>query len=292
MNKPLPLLLITGAAFGFNFPLGKLASAAGVNPALWAIVICLGAGLVMMVMSVIFEESVPVPGIARYAAVSGFIANVVPHFLIFAAIPHIGSGLAAIMVALSPVFTALLSILLRVRPPNAWGLAGIGFGLTGAVIIIVARNADFVAEQSLWLFLAAAIPVSLGLGNVHRTMAWPRGAQPMRLASVTNLAAVPPLLLAAYLWGGTGLAALLAVPGLVAAQVVASSIMFTTYFRLQQAGGPTYLSQLGYVAAVLGVGAGIIFLGETYPPLLWAGVAVVAIGITLSTIGQKRSTRG
>jgi drug/metabolite transporter (DMT)-like permease len=88
------------------------------------------------------------------------------------------------------------------------------------------------------------------------------------------------------------LAALLAVPGLVAAQVVASSIMFTTYFRLQQAGGPTYLSQLGYVAAVLGVGAGIIFLGETYPPLLWAGVAVVAIGITLSTIGQKRSARG
>ena len=43
MNRPLPLLLVTGTAFGCNFPLGKLAVAAGVNPALWAIVICLGA---------------------------------------------------------------------------------------------------------------------------------------------------------------------------------------------------------------------------------------------------------
>ncbi|WP_374330081.1 hypothetical protein [Aestuariivirga sp.] len=45
MNRPLVLLLVTGLAFGANFPLGKLAVAAGVNPALWAAVICLGAGL-------------------------------------------------------------------------------------------------------------------------------------------------------------------------------------------------------------------------------------------------------
>ena len=34
MNRPLVLLLVTGLAFGCNFPLGKLAVAAGVNPAL------------------------------------------------------------------------------------------------------------------------------------------------------------------------------------------------------------------------------------------------------------------
>jgi hypothetical protein len=45
MNRPLVLLLVTGLAFGCNFPLGKLAVAAGVNPALWAAVICLGAGI-------------------------------------------------------------------------------------------------------------------------------------------------------------------------------------------------------------------------------------------------------
>ena len=45
MNRPAVLLLVTGMSFGGNFPLAKLAVAAGVSPAMWAAVICLGAGL-------------------------------------------------------------------------------------------------------------------------------------------------------------------------------------------------------------------------------------------------------
>jgi drug/metabolite transporter (DMT)-like permease len=52
-------------------------------------------------------------------------------------------------------------------------------------------------------------------------------------------------------------------------------------------GGPTYLSQIGYVAAAVGVGVGVAFLGERYPPMVWLGVAVVAAGIALATIAQS-----
>ena len=41
--------------------------------------------------------------------------------------------------------------------------------------------------------------------------------------------------------------------------------MFITFFRLQQLGGPTYLCQIGYVAAVVGVALGVFYFGETYP---------------------------
>ena len=292
MNKPLPLLLITGIAFGCNFPLAKLGVAAGVNPALWAIVICLGVGLVTLALSLTIEKSPSVPGIYRYAAISGLVSNVIPLFLTFAAIPHIGSGLAAIMVATSPVATALLSMLLKVRPPSVLGLAGIGLGLAGAVAIIIARNASFTAGESLWLFLAASIPVFLGFGNVYRTMAWPKGAGPMRLASMVNLGAVPPLALIGYLWNGFDLWPLLDVPYVVAAQLISATVMYLTFFRLQAVGGPTYLSQIGYVAAIVGVGFGVTLLGETYPAMVWAGVAVVAAGIALSTLAQVRAARG
>lgn len=291
MNKPLPLLLITGIAFGCNFPLGKLAAQAGVNPALWAVVICLGAGLVMLAVALTFETVPAVPGILRYAAISGFISNVIPLFLTFAAIPHIGSGLASIMVALSPVATALLSMLLKVRPPSLLGLGGIALGLVGAITIIIGRNASFSTGQSHWLLLALLIPVFLGFGNVYRTMAWPKGAGPMRLAAMINLAAVPPLLVLAWSRGGIDLAPFAAVPLLVAAQLAASSIMYLTFFRLQAVGGPTYLSQIGYVAAVIGVGIGVTFLGEAYPAIVWAGVAVVASGIALSTLAQVRAAK-
>ena len=88
VNRPLPLLLVTGLAFGCNFPLGKLAVAAGVNPALWASVICLGAGPCRAGGGHACSRPSPaVPGMLRYAAISGLISNVIPLFLTFAAIP-------------------------------------------------------------------------------------------------------------------------------------------------------------------------------------------------------------
>lgn len=291
MNRPLVLLLVTGLAFGCNFPLGKLAVAAGVNPALWAAVICLGAGIAVGVAALLFETSGKVSGLYRYAVVSSVISNVIPLALTFAAIPHIGSGLTAILVATSPVTTAVLSMGLRIRPPSPLGLLGIAVGLAGAVTIIVARHVGFAAEESRWLLLAALIPVFLGAGNVYRTAAWPPGAGPMRLGAIVNLAAVPPLLALAWALGGLDLAPLAAIPVLVAGQVVAATVMYLTFFRLQAVGGPTYLSQIGYVAAAVGVAVGVSFLGERYPPLVWAGISVVAAGIGLTTLAQARAVR-
>jgi drug/metabolite transporter (DMT)-like permease len=173
----------------------------------------------------------------------------------------------------------------KVRPPTTLGLLGIGFGLAGAVLIVAAGELSF-AGGGAWLALAAAIPLLLGIGNVYRSFAWPAGAGPLRLGAAVNLAAVPPLAVLAMAAGGLDLELLLAVPGLVAAQLTASTVMYLTFFRLQAVGGPTYLSQIGYVGAVIGVGAGVLLLGESYPPRVWAGIGVVAVGIALSTLAQ------
>lgn len=283
MNRPVLLLLGTGTALGFYFPLGKLALAQGVAPALWAAVISGGAGLVLLGVARVTEGGLPVTtGMLRFALVSGLISYVVPNFLTFLVIPQIGSGLTAVMFALSPLVTALVSTLLRVRPPSRAGLAAVGVGLAGVLGIILSKGLDGAAGSGHWLVLALCIPVSLGLGNVFRTLAWPVGAGPRGLASATNLAAVPFLLLVDVgQTGGVDLAPLLALPGLVALQIAVSSTMFLMFFRLQQIGGPTYLSQIGYVAAAVGAGIGTAFLGETYPAGVWLGAAVVAVGIGL-----------
>jgi drug/metabolite transporter (DMT)-like permease len=64
--------------------------------------------------------------------------------------------------------------------------------------------------------------------------------------------------------------------------------MFLMFFRLQQIGGPTYLSQIGYVAAAVGVVIGVTWLGETYPAGVWTGTAIIAGGIALATFAQFR----
>ena len=290
MNRPVFLLIGTGTALGLNFPIGKLAMAAGVHPALWSAVISLGAGIAVLLISMIFEGGGEKSGPkAKFAVISGLVSYVVPNFLTFSAVPKIGSGLAAIMFALSPVVTALLSLVLRVRPPRLLEMAGIGVGLAGALIIIASRNLNFSTGNSAWLLIALLIPLFLGIGNVYRTLAWPRGSGPMQLAAFTNLAAVPPLLVLTLLMTGTvDIAPLYAHPGLVVAQLAVSTTMFVMFFQLQQIGGPTYLSQIGYVAAAVGAGIGILLLGETYPAMVWIGASTVGLGVAISTVAQLR----
>ena len=291
MNRPLFLLIGTGAALGLNFPIGKMAMTAGVTPALWAAVISAGAGLAMLFIVAVTERNdLSRTSTIHFAIVSGFLSYVVPNFLTYSVIPKIGSGLAAIMFALSPVVTALLSLLLRVRPPNLLGIFGIIVGLAGAGIIIFSRNTDFSGGATPWILAALLIPVFLGAGNVYRTMAWPYGASPRKLAAHTNLAAVPFLALAVYTQTGAfDLRALAGIPELVALQLLVSTLMFLMFFRLQQVGGPTYLSQIGYVAAAVGVIIGVLYFGEIYPRSVWIGAGVIAVGITFSTLGQARS---
>ncbi|HQY72400.1 MAG TPA: DMT family transporter [Aestuariivirga sp.] len=291
MNRPLFLLLGTGAALGLNFPIGKMAMAAGVTPALWAAVISVGAGLAMLFIVAVTERGdLSRTSTLSFAIISGFLSYVVPNLLTYSVIPKIGSGLAAIMFALSPVVTALLSVVLRVRPPNLLGIFGITLGLAGAGIIIFSRQLDF-SGSTPWILLALLIPVFLGAGNVYRTMAWPFGASPRKLAAHTNLAAVPFLAIFIYAQTGTiDLVPLAAIPSLVAVQLVVSTVMFLMFFRLQQVGGPTYLSQIGYVAAAVGVVIGVLYFGEIYPPHVWVGAGAIAAGIAFSTLSQAKRT--
>jgi drug/metabolite transporter (DMT)-like permease len=289
VKQPLFLLLGTGIALGLNFPLGRLAHESGISAALWSAYICLAAGVALALVTAATQAPSEMPkGLWRFSIVSGFVSFVVPNLLTYTVIPKIGSGLTGMMFALSPMVTAVLSFLLGVRPPNRGVFIGIGLGLIGAAIIILGKERDATGGVSLWIILGLVIPLFLGMGNVYRTQSWPHGASPMMLASLTNLAAVPFLLMADFVLNGDiHIGPLLHAPLLMLAQLLTSSIMFVMFFRLQQIGGPTYLSQIGYVAAAVSLAVGVGYFGEAYPIAVWLGVAIVALGIAVSTFAQR-----
>src|SRR5690606_40614071 len=128
------------------------------------------------------------------------------------------------------------------------------------------------------------------VGNIYRSWDWPEGTGPIELAVGSHLASAA-LLLAGILamQEGGGLALLATVPLVVVAQAASASAMFAFFFRLQAVGGPVYLSQIGYVAAAIGLFSGTLFLGEHYRLLTWAGAVVIAIGVLVTTKAQKRA---
>ncbi|HQZ04368.1 MAG: DMT family transporter [Rhodoferax sp.] len=290
IDSPPLLLLITGSLLGLTFPLGKLASAASVSPMAWAWLVSFGAGSCLLLARLLSGRRVALNGEhLRFYLLSALVSLVIPNLLIFSVIPRLGSGFTGILFTISPVFTLLLSVVWRVRTPTGIGIAGIAIGFAGALLVTSSRGELSQPASAIWLLAGLCIPASLAIGNVYRTVAWPCQAQPMELAIGSNLASAT-LLLALMLVRGEGaaLAGLAAIPAVAAAQVLASTAMFSLFFRLQQVGGPTYLSQIGYVGAAVALLAGTGVLGERYAWPTWAGALVILIGIALSVRAQQR----
>ncbi|KAJ0337477.1 hypothetical protein COL154_014304, partial [Colletotrichum chrysophilum] len=141
-----------------------------------------------------------------------------------------------------------------------------------------------------WVLVALLIPVSLAAGNIYRTVDWPEGTGPIELAVGSHLAAAAMLLAGIIaFYGPIGFVVLAAVPLAVAGQAASASAMFAFFFRLQAVGGPVYLSQIGYVAAAVGLFSGTLFLGEHYQLLTWAGAVIIVAGVAITTKAQRQS---
>ena len=289
-RAPLPLLVITGSLLGATFPLGKLTAAAGVPPVIWAFLIAGGSALVLLAALLISGQRLPLDRASlTYFFMTALVSYAIPNLLLFSVIPHVGAGYSGIMFTLSPMLTLLFSVVARTGKTNGLGVIGILIGFAGAMTIAVSRLQEGQAVQHWALVLAFAIPVSLAVGNVYRTLAWPKNANPIALAAGSNLAAALILVFVSLaVHGDFPAAPLLKLPHLALIQVICSVLMFSFFFQLQAVGGPVYLSQIGYVAAAVGLFSGIAFLNERYGILTFAGVGVIALGIALTTWAQRR----
>ncbi len=293
LRSPGALLLITGTLIGLNFPLGKLAGDAGVSPLTWAALISTSATSVLLPILLTTRTLVlPCVRIIRYAGISALISFVTPNLLLFTVIPHTGAGYAGLMFALSPVFTLLFASLLGMKVPGRLGRIGVAFGLAGACLVSVTRGVDPESPGSEWLLTALAIPVALAAGNVYRTLDWPKGVSPNVLAFWGHAFSSVVFLAALLLTRGTlPVEEILPAAGAAAAQALVAGLTFPAFFQLQRKGGPVLLSQIGYVAAAVGLLAATLFLGERYSVATWAGAAVIAVGIAITIASQRADHR-
>ena len=289
LQSPALLLLAVGTLLGLNFPLGKLAQAAQVPAVLWAALISLGASTLLGAWLLLRRRPVVCDAQhARYFVITALVSYALPNLLVLAAMAHLGSGPTAMMFTLSPLFTALLSRRAGLRAPARLEDGGIAIGCGGALLVALARGEAGRPAAWLWVGVGLLIPLLLALGNVYRSLDWPPRADGTWLAVGSHgVAALLLLALCALTGAWRGLPALAGVPWLAAAQVAAAVLMFPLFFRLQALGGPVLLSQIGTVGAGVGVAVGAGLLGERYPPLVWGGVALIALGIGLTVWARR-----
>ncbi len=282
------LLISVGSLLALSVVTGKAAIDAGWPPLALVVWAMLGAGGLQVVVLRLSGTTLKFdPPRLRYYAVSG-VLFALPNALGYLAVQHIGAAIVALCFAFPLMFTYGLSLLFGHEKLKLVRLAGVAAGLAGAVVI--ASGGSIFGEaaglpDSPWLYVALANPTIIALANIYRTSYWPPGASANELSpgmlivgglAIFGFVALAGLPLAPQVWSQIPIV-------FVVAQILIFASLYILYFVLQNLAGPVYLSQIGSVAALVGIVLAIIFLGEPASPALLIAGLPIALGIYLVT---------
>lgn len=279
---PLVLLVTVGAMLGVTAVIAKAAALAGWPPVAllaWAL---LGGGLLQFGFSLAAGRR---PGTSapylRYYLGSGLL-QALPNALAFAAAQHVGAGIVALCFAFPLIFTYALALCFRLERLQGQRLAGVLLGVAGG-LVIAAGSGGTGFSPSPWMLAALTAPVIIAVGNLYRSLYWPAGATALELSPGMLLTAGASLLLG-LLATGTPLAPEtwgFVTSGLLLGQTAIFALLFVLYFALQKLAGPVYLSQIGSVGALVGLGLATALLAEPLSPRTALAGLLVAGGILL-----------
>ena len=205
-----------------------------------------------------------------------------PFLLIAWATLSITAGLASIMNAMTPVFTALIGALWLGDRLDGRRSLGLLLGLA-SVALLAADKADFRPGGSGWAIVAMLLATACYGFAANHTRRYLQGVPALVNATGTQLVSALVLLPPA-LWSwpermpglGPWLAALVL-------GVACSALAYVLFFRLIARVGASRAVTVTFLVPVFGTLWGALFLGEPVTVSMLAGGAVVLLGTGLAT---------
>jgi drug/metabolite transporter (DMT)-like permease len=277
------LTLATGALIGLQFVLAKLLLNAGLGQLTMSLVQIGGAALLLAAGVRLAGQRIPTDRASiLYFALSALIAIAAGPLLGNWVNARIPTGIFALIVTLSPMFTTLFNAALDRHLPAPRMLAGAALGLIGVAIVLVPRVQMVGSVQALALSVAIGVPMLLAAGNVYRSRHWPQGLSASAATTgtlLTQAVMLATLLGAESQTAGFPLESLWLLLGLLIASTVASNLAGSL---LQRVAGAAAYSQIGYVIALTGVAASALLFGDTLGPSFWPAMALVFTGIVIT----------
>ncbi len=209
--------------------------------------------------------------------------NVIPFSLIFMGQTEVGAGLASVLNATTPFWTAILANMLtadeKLTPVK---LTGIAFGIAGTGVMIGPGLLNGLGGP-LWAKLALiGGAVSYGLAFIYGRRF--RGVPPTLVATgqlTASTVIMIPLVLTLY-----GPGNLFSFSGNIWAAVIGLAVLSTAfayliYFRVLASAGATNASLVTFLNPVSAILLGSLVLGERLAPFEIAGMVLIATGLII-----------
>jgi drug/metabolite transporter (DMT)-like permease len=294
---PPVLLLITGGLLAVTVIVSQRAATEGAAMLWFLATVMGGAGLILLAATAVTGKA---KGNWRHLLIyslGGGVFRAVPNAMVYLSIVHVGAGFVSVAFAFPLLLTYLMALVFRMERFAPLRALGVAVALSGGLFLVFSKVDAISAESGAagWVIIASLSPIIVAGGNLYRTRFWPPGAPPMLLAALMLIfAALLVAVFAVLVDGGSG------IPGLWLNQqvliltginIVVFALQYIAFFQLQHVAGPVYLSQIGSVAAAVGIPVAVLFLGEVLPQGFAFALLLIVTGAVLFQVTSRRAVR-
>lgn len=281
--KPHKLLELTllAALWGGSFLFIRYAAPAfGVAPLIWLRVaiaaLCLVPLLLWRGQGDILRQH------AGTLVLMGIFSTALPFVLIAWAMLSLTAGLASILNAATPIFTAVIAALWLHDRLNKSQILGLVIGFAG-VLLLATDKADFKPGGSGWAIVAMLLAtLSYGVG-ANMTKHYLGGVPPLVNAAGSQLVSTLILSPLAWWFWPAKMPENMAWGAVIALGVGCTALAFLMFFRLIATIGAARTITVTFLIPLFGVLWGSLFLNETVNAGMLVGGGIVILGTSLAT---------
>jgi len=231
------------------------------------------------------------PAIWKRFLIQACINSVIPFTLIAWAELTVNAGLATILNSTTPIFAFLLTVLItRHEAVTTRKVFGVAAGVIGISLIIGLEAFNGIGKELVAQLAIVAATISYAAAAIFGKGF--KNLDPMMPAAGSMLCGavilIPVSLVVDRPWTLAPSAhSLLALLGLA---VFSTALAFVIYFRLINTLGTVGTTSQAYLRVPIGVGIGVLFLGESLASTAWIGLICVIAGVAAMTLpGRKKA---
>ena len=222
-------------------------------------------------------------GLWRDFAVMGFFNSGLPFLLVVWAQKSVPGGLAAIIIASTPIWTVVAAhFFTSDEKVDAGKVAGVLLGMAGVVLVIGPSFLSAMSGNLIAQFACLCAAFLYAFGGIYGRRFRARNLSPFVLAFGQGAASLsiqlPLALLIDHPWS-------LPVPGLSAWGGIFGVALLSTvvanliYYRLLSSAGATNMLLSSFLAPVSAILLGVLLLGEHLTPWHFGGMMLIGIGL-------------
>jgi drug/metabolite transporter (DMT)-like permease len=242
----------------------------------------LALGLVLWASGTLFPKGAAV---WRALLVMGLLNNALPFSFFVLAQGEIGSALAAILNATTPLFTLLVAhIATSDERLNRAKLLGLCLGFGGVVVMMggaaLLGSGATVLAQTACLGAALCYAFASVWGRRFKSMCVPPLATAFGMLASTSVIMLPLVLVVDQPWRGA-VPDLVPLTAILALALLSTALAYLIYFRLLANAGAVNLALVTFLIPVSAIGLGVLVLGESLALRHVLGLGLIGMGLAV-----------